>query len=334
MLKGTLAASVTPLADGGAALDEDGFGPVVDFLVAGGLDGLLALGYERGGDPALGRRAEASGRASSSRRRPGGSRSPSTAGAQSTADTVALAAHARRDRRRCGRRDRAAVLRARRDLAARAFRRGRCRLRARALLRLRVRDHERLRDPAGRRRAPARTGAEPCGHEGLRPDPWEQLRAVPDRGARRLRRVRRADPGRVWRRVRSALSPPWPRASPRSSPLPSAARTSTPGWLRAEVDRLPAPRGAQACPRPARRADRRRRAAAAPRAQRARSATGSTPCSTASSGSLRRLRSLILAAADSPHASPLRRPLRDASGRRAASSPARRSTRSSSHFAA
>jgi dihydrodipicolinate synthase/N-acetylneuraminate lyase len=44
VLKGTLAASVTPLTEGGTALDEDGFGPVADFLAAGGLDGLLALG--------------------------------------------------------------------------------------------------------------------------------------------------------------------------------------------------------------------------------------------------------------------------------------------------
>src|SRR5258708_29168398 len=44
MLRGALAASVTPLRDGGAALDEDAFGPVVDFLAAGGLDGLLAMG--------------------------------------------------------------------------------------------------------------------------------------------------------------------------------------------------------------------------------------------------------------------------------------------------
>ena len=44
MLTGALAASVTPLRDGGAAIDEDGIGPVVDFLTAGGLDGLLALG--------------------------------------------------------------------------------------------------------------------------------------------------------------------------------------------------------------------------------------------------------------------------------------------------
>jgi 4-hydroxy-tetrahydrodipicolinate synthase len=32
VLKGALAASVTPLAKGGAALDEDGFGPLADFL--------------------------------------------------------------------------------------------------------------------------------------------------------------------------------------------------------------------------------------------------------------------------------------------------------------
>jgi dihydrodipicolinate synthase/N-acetylneuraminate lyase len=44
MLRGRLAASVTPLRDGGAALDEDAFAPYVDFLAAGGLDGILALG--------------------------------------------------------------------------------------------------------------------------------------------------------------------------------------------------------------------------------------------------------------------------------------------------
>ena len=44
MLRGALAASVTPLRDGGAALDEDAFGPVVDFLQRGGVDGLLAFG--------------------------------------------------------------------------------------------------------------------------------------------------------------------------------------------------------------------------------------------------------------------------------------------------
>jgi dihydrodipicolinate synthase/N-acetylneuraminate lyase len=44
MLRGALAAAVTPLRDEGAALDEDAFRPYLDFLNAGGLDGILALG--------------------------------------------------------------------------------------------------------------------------------------------------------------------------------------------------------------------------------------------------------------------------------------------------
>ncbi len=43
-LHGVLAASLTPLVDGGATLDEDGFGPLLDRYVSGGLDGVLALG--------------------------------------------------------------------------------------------------------------------------------------------------------------------------------------------------------------------------------------------------------------------------------------------------
>lgn len=44
MLRGALAASITPLADSGGAIDADAFGPLVDFYVEAGLDGLLALG--------------------------------------------------------------------------------------------------------------------------------------------------------------------------------------------------------------------------------------------------------------------------------------------------
>src|SRR5436190_15856360 len=44
MLQGAIAAAVTPLADGGEALDEDGFEPLVAYLAGGGVDGLLALG--------------------------------------------------------------------------------------------------------------------------------------------------------------------------------------------------------------------------------------------------------------------------------------------------
>ena len=44
MLRGALAAALTPLRDAGEALDEDAFAPYVDFLARGGVDGLLALG--------------------------------------------------------------------------------------------------------------------------------------------------------------------------------------------------------------------------------------------------------------------------------------------------
>jgi dihydrodipicolinate synthase/N-acetylneuraminate lyase len=44
MLRGALAAAVTPLRDDGAALDEEAFGPYVEFLAAAGLDGTLVLG--------------------------------------------------------------------------------------------------------------------------------------------------------------------------------------------------------------------------------------------------------------------------------------------------
>lgn len=44
MLRGALAAALTPLRDAGESLDEDVIRPYVDFLAAGGVDGLLALG--------------------------------------------------------------------------------------------------------------------------------------------------------------------------------------------------------------------------------------------------------------------------------------------------
>ena len=44
MLRGAIAAALTPLAAGGAAIDEDAFEPYVDFLASHGLDGILALG--------------------------------------------------------------------------------------------------------------------------------------------------------------------------------------------------------------------------------------------------------------------------------------------------
>jgi dihydrodipicolinate synthase/N-acetylneuraminate lyase len=91
VLQGALAAAVTPLAED--RLDEDAFGPYVDFLVDGGLDGLLALGTT--GEGLLftadeRRRAlelfvsAAAGRVQVA----------AHCGAQTTADTVALAEHA------------------------------------------------------------------------------------------------------------------------------------------------------------------------------------------------------------------------------------------------
>jgi dihydrodipicolinate synthase/N-acetylneuraminate lyase len=93
MLRGALAAALTPLRDAGEALDEDAFAPYVDFLVTGGVDGLLALGTTGEGfllpveqrmraaqlfaDAANGRLLVAV-----------------HCGAQSTWDTVELAAHA------------------------------------------------------------------------------------------------------------------------------------------------------------------------------------------------------------------------------------------------
>jgi dihydrodipicolinate synthase/N-acetylneuraminate lyase len=93
VLRGALAATVTPLKDGGAALDEDGFGPVADFLDEGGLDGLLALGTNGEGIllsvPERKRAVELYLEASAGRLQVA-----VHAGAQSTGDTVALSAHA------------------------------------------------------------------------------------------------------------------------------------------------------------------------------------------------------------------------------------------------
>ena len=91
MLHGALAAAVTPLD--GDRLDEGAFGPYVDFLAAGGLDGLLALGTT--GEGLLFTAAE--------RKRvlklfleaaDGRLQVAAHCGAQTTADTVELAAHA------------------------------------------------------------------------------------------------------------------------------------------------------------------------------------------------------------------------------------------------
>ncbi len=93
MLKGALAASVTPLMDHGSALDEDAFGPLVDFFVESGLNGILALGTAGEGillGPEERRRAADLFLQASGRRL----QVAVHCGAQTTADTVALSMHA------------------------------------------------------------------------------------------------------------------------------------------------------------------------------------------------------------------------------------------------
>ena len=88
MIEGALAAAVTPLREGGGSVDEGAFAPYCDFLR--GLDGVLALGTT--GEGILLDTAE--------RKRvlelfvAGGLRAIAHCGAQSTATTVELAAHA------------------------------------------------------------------------------------------------------------------------------------------------------------------------------------------------------------------------------------------------
>ena len=93
VLRGALAASVTPLRGHGTEIDDDAFGPLADFFVDAGLDGILALGTA--GEGILFRVEE--------RRRiadlflQASDRRLQVAvhcGAQTTADTVSLAAHA------------------------------------------------------------------------------------------------------------------------------------------------------------------------------------------------------------------------------------------------
>jgi dihydrodipicolinate synthase/N-acetylneuraminate lyase len=93
VLRGVLAAAVTPLREGGEALDDEAFAPYVDYLVAGGLDGLLVLGTTGEGillSVEERRRAAALFIAAAR----GRLQVAVHCGAQTTADTVALAAGA------------------------------------------------------------------------------------------------------------------------------------------------------------------------------------------------------------------------------------------------
>ena len=92
-LSGVLAASITPLRANGGELDENAFGSLVDFLVREGVDGILALGTAGEGilfDVEERRRvADLFLQAADNRLQVA-----VHCGAQTTADTVTLAAHA------------------------------------------------------------------------------------------------------------------------------------------------------------------------------------------------------------------------------------------------
>lgn len=93
MLRGTLAAAVTPLRNEGAALDDGAFGPYVEFLHQGGVDGILALGTTGEGILlAPDERKRAAGFFIEAA--PDGFAVAVHCGAQTTADTVGLVADA------------------------------------------------------------------------------------------------------------------------------------------------------------------------------------------------------------------------------------------------
>lgn len=93
MLRGALAAAITPLRDNGSAVDDVAFSPLVDLYVAAGLDGVLALGTAGEGIllSASERRTVADLFLQAADRR---LQVAVQCGAQTTAETVALAAHA------------------------------------------------------------------------------------------------------------------------------------------------------------------------------------------------------------------------------------------------
>jgi dihydrodipicolinate synthase/N-acetylneuraminate lyase len=91
-IRGTLAAAVTPLCDGGDRLDEGAFAPLVEFYAASGLDGLLVLGTT--GEGVLLEREERQRVAELMVGESGALPVIVHCGAQATAETSALAAHA------------------------------------------------------------------------------------------------------------------------------------------------------------------------------------------------------------------------------------------------
>jgi dihydrodipicolinate synthase/N-acetylneuraminate lyase len=92
MLRGALAAAVTPLREGGSRLDNDAFALLCAFLRTGGLDGVLALGTT--GEGILLSVEERKRAAEAFVQAAPPLQVAVHCGAQTTADTVALAEHA------------------------------------------------------------------------------------------------------------------------------------------------------------------------------------------------------------------------------------------------
>lgn len=92
MLRGAIAAALTPLAAGGAVIDEDAFEPYLAFLAAHGIDGVLALGTT--GEGVLFDVDERKRIAELFLAHRGELLVAVHCGAQNTADTVELAGHA------------------------------------------------------------------------------------------------------------------------------------------------------------------------------------------------------------------------------------------------
>jgi dihydrodipicolinate synthase/N-acetylneuraminate lyase len=91
-ISGALAAAVTPLRDGGERLDEGAFGPLLAFYGASGIAGVLALGTT--GEGILLEAGERRRAAELAVAHAGGLAVIVHCGAQTTAETSALAAHA------------------------------------------------------------------------------------------------------------------------------------------------------------------------------------------------------------------------------------------------
>jgi dihydrodipicolinate synthase/N-acetylneuraminate lyase len=94
VIRGAFAAALTPLSPGGASLGEAAFGPYVEFLAAGGVDGILACGTTGEGILLTLEERRRVAELFLAAAGPHGLDVAVHCGAQTTADTAALAAHA------------------------------------------------------------------------------------------------------------------------------------------------------------------------------------------------------------------------------------------------